>query len=150
MMNTAAFRSPYIPWQIRIARTPLLGTLAIRGGNAFLRAALKMALEKRENMIPGRSRWISGPVQFLGQSRGHKSFRQRYSPHAAASQLRNLLQMEHDLPSLADRPWLLVMGDARLVLSRMVFATIFRFHPHGRSSRCPMPATGSSKTTRKK
>ncbi len=66
MMNTAAFRSPHIPWQIRLARTPLLGTLAIRGGNAFLRAALKTALEKHENMIPAVRAGLFGPIQFLG------------------------------------------------------------------------------------
>ena len=38
ILNSAAFRSPHIPWQIRLARTPLLGTVANRGLNLFLRA----------------------------------------------------------------------------------------------------------------
>src|SRR5262249_1554199 len=37
LSNTAAFRSPHIPWQIRLARVPILGTLANRGLNLFLR-----------------------------------------------------------------------------------------------------------------
>ena len=50
LFNTAAFRSTRMPWRIRLCRTPLLGTLAIRGANAFVRAALWMAVE---NQAPG-------------------------------------------------------------------------------------------------
>ena len=44
ILNTAAFRSPHIPWRIRICRTPLLGSLLIRGFNAFAGAAVHMAV----------------------------------------------------------------------------------------------------------
>jgi cis-3-alkyl-4-acyloxetan-2-one decarboxylase len=110
MMNTAAFRAPHIPWKIRLARTPLLGTLAIRGGNAFLRAALRMALEKRENMTPAvragylapYNTWanrvaVDGFVKDIPRSPRHPSYA-------------TLLRMEQGLPSLADRPWLLLWG----------------------------------------
>lgn len=43
VMNTAAFLSSSIPFRIDICRIPLLGALAIRGGNLFARAALRMA-----------------------------------------------------------------------------------------------------------
>jgi haloalkane dehalogenase len=52
MFNTAAFRSTRIPFRIRICRTPLFGTLAVRGLNAFCRAAIHMAVEKPERMTP--------------------------------------------------------------------------------------------------
>jgi pimeloyl-ACP methyl ester carboxylesterase len=52
LFNTAAFRSRQMPLRIRVCRTPLLGTLALRGLNAFARAALFMAVEHRERMTP--------------------------------------------------------------------------------------------------
>jgi len=52
LMNTAAFCSRRIPWQIRVCRTPFLGKLAVRGLNLFARAALRMAVCRRERMTP--------------------------------------------------------------------------------------------------
>jgi cis-3-alkyl-4-acyloxetan-2-one decarboxylase len=50
LFNTAAFPPPFVPKRIAACRTPVLGTLAVRGLNAFARAALTMAVEKRERM----------------------------------------------------------------------------------------------------
>jgi cis-3-alkyl-4-acyloxetan-2-one decarboxylase len=110
ILNSAAFRSPHIPWQIRLARAPVLGTLANRGLNAFLRGALRTALEKHENMTaavragylaPYRS-WhnrvaIDRFVKDIPRTAGHPSYE-------------TLLRIEHGLPTLADKPWLLLWG----------------------------------------
>lgn len=50
LFNTGAFPPPFVPWRIAACRTPLLGTLAVRGLNAFARAAITMAVEKPERM----------------------------------------------------------------------------------------------------
>ena len=50
LFNTGAFPPPFVPWRIAACRTPLVGTLAVRGLNAFARAALTMAVEKPERM----------------------------------------------------------------------------------------------------
>jgi haloalkane dehalogenase len=50
LMNTAAFRGRRIPWRIRVCRTPLVGPFAVRGLNLFARAALWMAVERRERI----------------------------------------------------------------------------------------------------
>lgn len=52
LFNTAAFRSRRIPWRIRLCRTPVLGEFAVRGLNAFARAALTMAVAKPDRMTP--------------------------------------------------------------------------------------------------
>jgi cis-3-alkyl-4-acyloxetan-2-one decarboxylase len=52
LLNTGAFRSRECPWRIRICRTPLLGRVAVQGLNLFARAALRMAIGKRERMTP--------------------------------------------------------------------------------------------------
>ena len=46
LFNTGAFPPPFVPFRIRICRTPLLGTFAVRGLNLFARGALTMAVEK--------------------------------------------------------------------------------------------------------
>jgi haloalkane dehalogenase len=46
VLNTAAFTSNKIPWRISICRAPILGTLLLRGLNAFSRAAVYMAVSK--------------------------------------------------------------------------------------------------------
>jgi haloalkane dehalogenase len=45
VQNTAAFRAKHIPWRIALCRVPVLGRIAVRGLNAFTRAALDMAVE---------------------------------------------------------------------------------------------------------
>src|SRR5947209_18394669 len=50
LLNTGAFPPPFVPWRIAACRVPLVGTLAVRGLNAFARGALSMAVEKKERM----------------------------------------------------------------------------------------------------
>jgi haloalkane dehalogenase len=52
LFNTGAFRPWFIPFRIRACRWPLLGRLAVQGGNAFSRAALKMTLSRRRRLEP--------------------------------------------------------------------------------------------------
>src|SRR4030095_3863534 len=52
LFNTGAFPPPFVAWRFAACRMPLLGTLAVRGLNAFARAALSMAVEKPERMTP--------------------------------------------------------------------------------------------------
>lgn len=52
LCNTAAFRSSYIPLRINVCRIPGLGAWGVRGLNLFSRAALRMAVMKRERMTP--------------------------------------------------------------------------------------------------
>jgi haloalkane dehalogenase len=48
--NTGAFPPPYIPLSIACCRVPLLGTLAVRGLNAFARAATTMATSRYRSL----------------------------------------------------------------------------------------------------
>jgi cis-3-alkyl-4-acyloxetan-2-one decarboxylase len=44
LMNTAAFRSDFIPKRIAVCRIPFLGALGVRGLNLFARAAISQAV----------------------------------------------------------------------------------------------------------
>jgi haloalkane dehalogenase len=47
LLNTGAFPPPYVPLRIAACRTPLLGTLAVRGLNLFAKAAVRMAMSRQ-------------------------------------------------------------------------------------------------------
>jgi haloalkane dehalogenase len=61
LFNTAAFRSQRIPLRIAVCRIPFLGTFALRGLNAFSRAALTMAVEKHDRMTTAVKRGYLAP-----------------------------------------------------------------------------------------
>lgn len=50
VLNTAAFLSQRIPWQINICRVPVLGALIIRGCNGFAGPAVFMATTQRRGL----------------------------------------------------------------------------------------------------
>lgn len=52
LMNTGAFRRSEIPLRIAVCRTPRFGAWAVRGLNAFARAALRMAIAKGTRLSP--------------------------------------------------------------------------------------------------
>jgi len=52
LMNTAAFRAKRCPWPMHLCHVPGFGPLAVQGLNAFVRAALRTTVCKRERMTP--------------------------------------------------------------------------------------------------
>jgi haloalkane dehalogenase len=110
IFNTGAFPPPFVPLRIRVCRTPLLGTFALRGLNLFARAALRMATNHPQRMTPPvkagllapydswRNRVaISGFVRDIPMTRWHPTWG-------------TLAQLERQLPSLADRPVQIIWG----------------------------------------
>lgn len=110
LFNTGAFPPPFVPWRIAVCRTPLLGTFAMRGLNAFARAALTMAVEKPERMTADVRAGLLAPYD----SWTHRVAIDRFvkdipfSPRHPTWQ--TLEQIENGLPSLADRPIQLIWG----------------------------------------
>lgn len=50
MLNTGAFPLPVtkpVPWQLKLARTPLLGAMLVRGFNAFSRGAVQSCVTRK-------------------------------------------------------------------------------------------------------
>jgi haloalkane dehalogenase len=52
LFNTGAFPPPRVPRRIAVCRTPLLGTIALRGLNLFARSAQRMATCRRPGLDP--------------------------------------------------------------------------------------------------
>jgi haloalkane dehalogenase len=110
LFNTAAFRSTRMPLRIRVCRTPILGTLAVRGLNAFARAAIRMAVEDHTRMTPAVKQGFLAPYD----NWSHRVAIDRFvrdiplTPRHPSYQM--LAGIESRLHLLADRPTMLVWG----------------------------------------
>lgn len=108
LMNTAAFRSRAIPWRIAACRIPVLGTLAVRGLNAFSGAATWMAVTNplpktiREGYTRPYDSWANRIatlrfVEDIPLSPNHPSYAR-------------LKEIEEQLPQLEEMPFLFLWG----------------------------------------
>jgi len=110
LFNTGAFPPPFIPWRIRACRIPGLGTWAVRRLNLFARAALRMAVVKRERMTAAVRAGLLAPYD----SWEHRVAIEQFvadipaSPRHPTWQV--LADIERGLPSLANRPVQLIWG----------------------------------------
>ncbi len=110
LFNTAGFPPPFIPLRIRACRTPVLGRLAVRGLNAFARAALWMATEKPRRMTPEIKAGLLAP---------YDSWAHRVAIHRFVCDIpmtrrhptwQTLAEIESGLPSLEASPIQLIWG----------------------------------------
>lgn len=110
LFNTGAFPPPYIPWQIRACRVPIVGRLAVQGANLFSRAALRMALARRKRLEPPIAAGYLAPYNSWANRRAVCGFVEDIPSGARHPTWTVLADIERKLPTLADRPVLLVWG----------------------------------------
>jgi cis-3-alkyl-4-acyloxetan-2-one decarboxylase len=110
LFNTAAFRSTSMPWRIRICRTPLLGTLAIRGMNAFVRAALRIAVERPDRLTPVIRAGIAAPYDTWANRIAIDRFVKDIPLAPGHPSYQTLADIEHGLPQLAGKPIQFIWG----------------------------------------
>ena len=109
LLNTAAFPPPYIPWRIKILRTPWLGTMAIRGLNAFAKPAISMAMSKT-SLSPDVAQGLLYPYQNWHDRVAIDSFVRDIPMSPIHPTYRALAQLEIDLARLAHLPKRLIWG----------------------------------------
>jgi haloalkane dehalogenase len=110
LLNTGAFPPSYIPWRIRACRVPLLGRLAVQGGGLFSRAALRMTLSRRPRLDPAVAATYLAPYNSWANRRAVYGFVKDIPGGPQHPTWQTLAEIERRLPSLADRPALLVWG----------------------------------------
>jgi cis-3-alkyl-4-acyloxetan-2-one decarboxylase len=110
LTNTGAFPPRTIPWQIRVCRTPLVGRLAVEGGNLFCRAALRMTLARRRRLEPSVAAGCLAPYDSWAHRRAVYGFVKDIPAGPRHPTWRTLAQIEAELPTLAGRPALLMWG----------------------------------------
>lgn len=108
LMNTAAFRSKAIPWRIAACRVPFLGSLAVRGFNAFAGAATFMAVEKP--LHPAVKAGYLRPYDSWADRVAVLRFVQDIPLDPTHPSYATLMGIEEGLPALAEKPMLLVWG----------------------------------------
>jgi len=110
LFNTGAFPPPLVPWRIAACRLPLAGTLAVRGLNAFARAALSMAVEKPERMTADVRAGLLAPYDSWASRVAVDRFVKDipFSPRHPTWQI--LERIEAGLDSLAHLPIQLIWG----------------------------------------
>lgn len=110
LFNTGAFPPPFVPWRIAACRIPLVGTFAVRGLNAFARAALSMAVEKPERMTPDVRAGFLSPYDSWANRVAVDQFVRDipFSPRHETWQV--LEHIEARLASLAHLPIMLIWG----------------------------------------
>lgn len=109
LFNTAAFRSQNIPLRIAVCRIPFLGTFALRGLNAFSRAALTMAVEKP--MSGAVKRGYLAPYNSWANREAVNAFVKDIPLKASHPSWQTLVDVEAGLEQFKEHPMLLVWGE---------------------------------------
>ena len=110
LFNTGAFPPPYVPWQIKLCRLPVLGRLAVQGGNLFARAALSMTLSRRQRLDADVAAAYLAPYDSWKHRRQIRAFVDDIPTRASHPTWQVLSDIEAALPSLADHPQLIIWG----------------------------------------
>jgi len=111
LFNTGAFPPPFIPFRIRICRTPLLGRLAVQGLNLFARCALWMAVENRACLTAPVKAGLLAPYDCWANRVAIYQFVRDIPFSRRHPTWQMLAEIETALPSLAaDRPVQLIWG----------------------------------------
>ncbi len=110
LLNTAAFRSHRMPWRIRVCRTPVLGALAVRGANAFVRAALSMAMEHPERLTAQECAGIAAPYDSWANRVAIQRFVDDIPMAAGHPSYSTLVDVEQGLRTLTHLPVQLIWG----------------------------------------
>jgi haloalkane dehalogenase len=110
LLNTAAFRSDRMPWRIRVCRAPFLGPLAVRGANAFVRAALSMAMEHPERLTAAEREGIAAPYDNWANRLAVQRFVEDIPMTPRHSSYATLVEVEQGLQQFADCPVQLIWG----------------------------------------
>lgn len=110
LYNTGAFPPPYIPWRIRACRLPVVGWLAVQGGGWFNQAALRMTLARHKGLEPAVAAGYLAPYNSWSARRAVYGFVKDIPGGPGHPTWQTLAKIQRDLPTLTDRPALLVWG----------------------------------------
>ena len=110
VMNTAAFRSPQLPWRIRLCRIPIVGEILVRQFNGFAGPARFMAVEKKLARDVARS--YLAPYDNWHNRVAIARFVEDIPMHKKHRSYAKLVEIEKQLPLVRDLriPLLLLWG----------------------------------------
>jgi haloalkane dehalogenase len=109
LLNTGAFPPPYVPWRIAACRTPILGSLAVRGLNGFAKAAVTMAMSKQK-LSSDAAAGLLAPYNSWRNRVAIDAFVRDIPLSARHPTHKTLADLQSALPSLANLPSCLIWG----------------------------------------
>lgn len=110
LFNTGAFPPPFVPWRIAACRTPLVGTFAVRGLNAFAEAATVMAVEKPERINSDVREGLLAPYDSWASRVAVNEFVRDIPLTSRHPTWQVLADLEAALPAMGRWPALLIWG----------------------------------------
>lgn len=110
VLNTAAFLVDRCPARIRLCRAPLLGPLLVRGLNGFARAAIVMAVAKGRRLPKPVSAGLLAPYDSYANRIAQLRFVQDIPLSPRHPSWGTMVEIQHGLPQLADKPMLICWG----------------------------------------
>ena len=129
LSNTGAFRSQRMPWRIRICRTPGVGPLALRGLNAFSRAALHMAVEHPDRLTEDTKAGYLAPYDNWANRVAVNRFVQDIPMRPAHPSYQTLAEIEQSLAALRDHPFLFIWGMRDWCFTPQFLDRFLEFYP---------------------
>ena len=111
LSNTAAFRSPTIPFSIDICRIPVLGPLAVRGFNGFARVAQWRAIADRRKLSGDVGRGYLAPYDSWNHRVAIQRFVEDIPMGPDHPSYQTLVEVEEGLRHFEQTPMLIVWGE---------------------------------------
>ena len=135
LFNTAAFRSPSCPLRIRVCRTPIVGRLAVQGLNLFARAALRMAVSRRERMTPEVRAGLLAPYDSWHNRIAIDRFVRDIPLRPGHPSYRTLAEIEAGLSRFRGHPVCLIWGMRDWCFAPQFLNRFLEFFPEARAHR---------------
>ncbi|MFO0917267.1 MAG: alpha/beta fold hydrolase [Planctomycetaceae bacterium] len=139
MLNTSAFRLPAskpVPWQLKLARTPWLGALLVRGFNAFSRGAVTSCVTRRPMPVDVAAAYCAPYDSWAHRIAVHR-FVQDIPLRPGDRAWDTVMQVEGGLSRLRGKPMLIGWGDRDFVFDHHFLAEWERRFPEARIVRFP-------------
>lgn len=135
VLNTAAFLLGRCPWRIRVCRLPGVGALAVRGLNAFARAALTMAVGPGHTLEARARAGLLYPYDNWHNRVGIMRFIQDIPLTAGHPTWDTVATIQKSLHLLADKPTLICWGAQDFCFNDAYLAVWQRYFPRAEVQR---------------
>jgi haloalkane dehalogenase len=135
LLNTAAFLLHRCPWRIRICKLPVFGPLAVRGANAFARAAITMAVGKGHCLSPAARAGMLRPYDTWRNRIAILRFVQDIPLNSRHPTWDLVATIQKNLHLLADRPVLICWGTQDFCFNEPFLEVWQRYFPRAQVHR---------------
>jgi len=129
LFNTAAFLSPDIPFRIELFRKPLIGFIAIRYFNLFIKGLLFFGLKHKERLTENIRAGYFAPYNTFGNRIGNLRFVQDIPMKPGAQSYSVMQNIENSLKQFSGLPVMIIWGKKDFCFSNRFLIKWLEFFP---------------------